>query len=133
MSPAASRLRWPATLAILLAFFPWVGAKNYDVRRVHIQAAVRSDGGVEVEETLVFSFRGSYKYAYRDIPLAAGQSISRIAVAEKGTAYREDSSGSASTSWKSAWSALTATSTSLPDSTQACRRWRTAWSATKVA
>ncbi|MCZ6650338.1 MAG: DUF2207 domain-containing protein [Acidobacteria bacterium] len=97
MSAAASRLRWPATLAILLAFFPWVGAKNYDVRRVHIQATVRSDGGVEVEETLVFSFRGSYKYAYRDIPLTAGQNVSRVAVAEKGTAYREDSSAAAGT------------------------------------
>jgi len=90
MSPAASRLRWPATLLILLAFFPWAMAKRYEIRQVRIQVSVNHDGGVDVEETLVFSFRGSFKYAYRDIPLAGGQSISRVAVAERGMAYRED-------------------------------------------
>jgi uncharacterized membrane protein YgcG len=49
---------------------------------------VRGDASLAITERLTFDFNGSFKGAYRDIPLRRGASISRIEVSEDGRSYR---------------------------------------------
>ena len=65
------------------------GAKSYEVRRMAIQAGVEPDGRVLVEEALTYAFDGSFRFAYRDIPLRRGDSADDIRVEESGRPYTQ--------------------------------------------
>ncbi len=76
-----------AAAALLAAVSPAFADKKYSVPEVDVDALVLADGRTSFVETIVYDYRGSFRYAYRDIPLAPGQSIDRIEVAEAGVPY----------------------------------------------
>ncbi len=84
-------------IAILsLAFLLAAGlaqAKSYRVETLSIQALVQPDGALSVKESLLYRFSGSFSFAFRDIPLKAGESIADIQVEENGVAYGQTDNG----------------------------------------
>ncbi len=82
------------TLGLILGLVAGMAqAKSYQVESLSIQALVEPDGDLAVRESLQYSFRGSFSFAFRDIPLKPGESIAQIQVREDGRAYRETGSG----------------------------------------
>jgi uncharacterized membrane protein len=77
----------PAAVGSLVSGFHFPGSRYYDLPSAEVNAAVRRDGAVRVTETITFSFHGVYSGAYRDIPLAPGQSVSDVSVGEAGVDY----------------------------------------------
>ena len=69
-------------LAILLVPHPASAQRRYAVDAAAIDAAVQLDGSMRVRETLTYSFRGRYTFAFRDFPPIAGGQIDAIAVSE---------------------------------------------------
>ncbi len=69
-----------------------VQAKSYQVENLSILALVEPDGDLAVQESLQYRFRGSFSFAFRDIPLKPEESIAQIQVHENGVAYRETAS-----------------------------------------
>lgn len=61
--------------------------KRFSVERIDVDALVLADGRTEVTETIVYDFRGRFRYAFRDIPLAPGQSVDAVEVREGTTPY----------------------------------------------
>ena len=97
---AVRSLGWAALVTAILAinFVPGVlssaagglhfpGSRYYTLPSAAVDARVRKDGSVRVVETITFSFHGTYSGAFRDIPLAPGQSVSDVQVAENGLDY----------------------------------------------
>ena len=79
---------WSLAVAALIASSsPALADKRYGVPQVDVEALVLPDGRVGIVETIVYDYRGSFRYAYREIPLAAGQGLDGIEVAEAGVAY----------------------------------------------
>ena len=76
-----------AVAALFAAASPALADKRYGVPQVDVDALVLPDGRVGVVETIVYDYRGSFRYAYRDIPLAPGQDADGIEVAEAGVVY----------------------------------------------
>jgi len=76
-----------AAAAISAGITSTAAAKRYSIERIDVDARVLADGRTEVTETLVYGFRGRFRYAFRDIPLAAGQSAEAIEVREGETVY----------------------------------------------
>ena len=62
-------------------------AKTYTVNRIESEVIVRRDGSIQVGERITFAFRGSFSFAYRDIPLKAGERLSDVRVSEDGVDY----------------------------------------------
>ena len=79
-------------LAILLVPHPASAQRRYAVDAAAIDAAVQLDGSMRVRETLTYSFRGRYTFAFRDFPPIAGGQIDAIAVSEGGRTYQESAS-----------------------------------------
>ncbi len=82
-------LFWLALAAAVLAggTTPARADKRYSVPQLEIDALVLPDGRVAVAETLVYSFRGRFRFAYREIPLRPGERLESIEVAEAGVPY----------------------------------------------
>jgi uncharacterized membrane protein len=82
-------LFWLVLAAAVLAggTMPARADKRYSVPQLEIDALVLPDGRVAVTETLVYSFRGRFRYAYREIPLRPGERLESIEVAEAGVPY----------------------------------------------
>jgi uncharacterized membrane protein len=95
--PGARRRRIAAVLAVgivlcLLGGVSTIRAKSYEVQNMAVQALVQPDGRVLVEEATTYDFDGSFKFAYRDIPLGQGVAVDDIRVEEGGRPYtRSDS------------------------------------------
>jgi len=77
----------PGAIGSLVSGFHLPGSRYYDLPSAEVDAVVKRDGSVRVVETITFSFHGTYTGAFRDIPLAPGQSISDVGVAERGIPY----------------------------------------------
>jgi hypothetical protein len=82
----------PAAVGSLFDGFHLPGSRYYDLPSAKVAAVVRPDGSVRVVETITFSFHGRYSGAFRDIPLAPGQSISDVRVSENGIPYQAGAS-----------------------------------------
>lgn len=84
-------LFWLALAAAVLAGWatPARADKRYSVPQMEIDALVLPDGRVTVTETLVYSFRGRFRFAYREIPLRPGEQIETIEVAEAGVPFTD--------------------------------------------
>jgi uncharacterized membrane protein YgcG len=61
--------------------------KSYTISQAAVNDTVTRTGEVLVREDLTFSFDGSFTGAYRDIPLADGQTAGDVSVSEGGTSY----------------------------------------------
>ena len=72
--------------ALLLAARPAL-AQRYAVENADIDATVREDGSLDVREILSYDFRGSFTFAFRDIPRKPMTRIEAIAVTEDGREY----------------------------------------------
>ena len=72
---------------------PFLAAKKFDLDNLRIQAEVQPDGRLRVLEAITFVFDGSFRYAFRTIPLKPGESISEIRVVDGGRSVLESSSG----------------------------------------
>ena len=84
------RLRnWIGVLAIVLSLPGYAFAKSYSVESILSSVDVRTDGSVRVTETMTYSYRGSFTFAYRDVPLKQGETLSDVTVGETGQAYAE--------------------------------------------
>jgi uncharacterized membrane protein len=72
-------------------------AKTYSVERIAIDAEVSGHGDLYISEEITYRFRGSFLYAFREIPLKPGEKISRIRVREGAGEYDRSSSESPGT------------------------------------
>lgn len=85
-------------IAVLLLCLPASGmAKSYGIERIAVDAEVASDGALHVSEEITYRFSGKFSFAFREIPLAAGESISDIRVSEGGRGFALSSSEDPST------------------------------------
>lgn len=64
-------------------------AKSYRVPDIQVRADAKSNGEMLVEERITYDFSGSFSYAYRDIPLKPGESVSHIIVNEANRPFIE--------------------------------------------
>jgi uncharacterized membrane protein len=80
--------RWLAIVLVGLSAVPCL-AKSYSVERLEILATVQGDGSMQVDERLTYRFRGSFRFAYRDIETGQGEAVDSITVAEGSTPYRQ--------------------------------------------
>ena len=68
-------------------------AKFYQITGVNIQAVIDTDGSMTVTESRTYRFRGTYQYAYRNLPTAGIVRFADFQVSESGSAYRQSDSG----------------------------------------
>ena len=64
-------------------------AKSYSIPDIHIQVEARSDGEMFVEEQIAYNFSGPFSFAYRDIPLKRGESVSDVVISEAGRRFTD--------------------------------------------
>ncbi len=82
-------------LIFMLITLAWVicpchaAAKSYSVPDIHIQVEARPDGEMIVEEQITYHFNGSFSFAYRDIPLKRGESVSDVVISEAGRPFTD--------------------------------------------
>jgi len=76
-----------AFVVLLLPAAVMAQSKRYSVDQISVNALVTRDGALEVEEDLTYRFRGSFTFAYRDIPQDSTTRISELAVSEPGVVY----------------------------------------------
>ncbi|NIO28032.1 MAG: DUF2207 domain-containing protein [Candidatus Latescibacteria bacterium] len=62
-------------------------AKSYSVPDIRVKAEARPDGEMLVEEQITYHFSGSFSFAYRDIPLKRGESVSDVVISEAGRPF----------------------------------------------
>ena len=93
--------RFFATLLLLIFGFLALGgdleAKSYKIPALEVTTRIQSNGDLVVEELIQYRFKGRFSYAYRTIPLLAGEEISDLRVSENGNQYRLSESEEAST------------------------------------
>lgn len=97
-----SRFSFLAPLLILLALSIAAQAKKkYSFPHVRVELDILEDGRIQVTETRTFRFKGSFKYAYRDVPTFGTDRITDFQVLEKGSAYVRNESKDPGTFWVS--------------------------------
>ena len=75
-------------IALALGICPkQAAAKSYSVSDLHLRVEVNSGGEMFVEEEITYDFSGSFSFAYRDIPLKSGESVSDVVVSETGRSF----------------------------------------------
>ncbi|MFH1754315.1 MAG: DUF2207 domain-containing protein [Candidatus Latescibacterota bacterium] len=90
-------------LIFMLIPLAWVicpghaAAKSYSVPDILVQVKARPDGAMLVEEQITYHFNGSFSFAYRDIPLKRGESVSDVAVSEAGRFFTDTTDKQAGT------------------------------------
>ena len=73
-------------VAVLLLAAP-ASAKSFSTSGAEVDVQVQSDGSLLVQEHITFDYSGVFSGAYRDIPLAPGQSITDVKVFEGSVEY----------------------------------------------
>jgi uncharacterized membrane protein len=68
-------------------------AKSYTVDQLAVEAQIQPDGRLNIRETIRYSFDGSFSFAFREIPMKAGEAIENIQVSEAGTSYKREPGG----------------------------------------
>jgi hypothetical protein len=76
-----------AAFVLLLAVPPPAAAKQFLLPQADVRVQVEADGALQVEEDITFTFLGPFSGAFREIPLAPGESIRAVRVSEGGRAY----------------------------------------------
>jgi uncharacterized membrane protein len=66
--------------------------QTYELVSSDVQANVRGDGAVAVDEAITVAFSGSFTYGFREIPLRAGERIDEIGVTENGRPFQPGAS-----------------------------------------
>ncbi len=85
-------------LIFMLIPLAWVlcaghaAAKSYSVPDIHVEIEARPDGELLVEEQITYNFSGSFSFAYRDIPLKGGESVSDVVMSEAGRRFTDTTS-----------------------------------------
>jgi uncharacterized membrane protein len=87
---------WGAAGLLAIAC-PGVQAKSYNINKVDIVARLAPDGSMEVTESRSYDFRGSFSFAYRDLPSAWPVTYEDFMVFEAGRPYRLSDSEEAGT------------------------------------
>ena len=75
-----------AVCSLVAAASPAAG-KAYSVDRIESVLVVDPDGSLHVSEHITFKYRGNFSFAYRDIPLKAGEHLADVGVSEDGIDY----------------------------------------------
>ena len=79
-------------MLIALAWVTYPGhaaAKSYSVPDIHVQVEARPDGEMIVEEQITYHFNGSFSFAYLDISLKQGESVSDVVISEDGRPFTD--------------------------------------------
>jgi uncharacterized membrane protein len=79
-----------ATAALIVAGV--ANAQSYELVASDVQATVRGDGSVAVDEAITVAFSGSFTYGFREIPLRSGERIDEIGVTENGRPFQPGAS-----------------------------------------
>ena len=66
--------------------------QTYELVSSDVQANVRPDGSVAVDEAITVAFSGSFTYGFREIPLRDGERIDEIGVTENGRPFQPGAS-----------------------------------------
>ncbi len=66
--------------------------QTYELVSSDVQANVRGDGSVAVDEAITVAFSGSFTYGFREIPLRSGERIDEIGVTENGRPFQSGAS-----------------------------------------
>ena len=93
--PVARARRALALAAATIAALALTGvaqAQTYELVSSDVQATVRPDGSVAVDEAITVAFSGSFTYGFREIPLRSGERIDEIGVTESGRAFQPGAS-----------------------------------------
>ena len=67
-------------------------AQTYELVSSDVQANVRPNGSVAVDEAITVAFSGSFTYGFREIPLRDGERIDEIGVTENGRPFQPGAS-----------------------------------------
>ena len=88
MARARKALALAAVAAAALTLTGVAQAQSYELVSSDVQATVRPDGSVAVDEAITVAFSGSFTYGYREIPLRSGERIDEIGVSENGRPFQ---------------------------------------------
>ncbi len=69
-----------AAVAAALTLAGVAQGQTYELVSSDVQANVRPDGSVAVDEAITVAFSGSFTYGFREIPLRSGERIDEIGV-----------------------------------------------------
>lgn len=78
-------------LGVMASGASTAAAKDYAIPGIVVNAEIAPDGALEIAESITYAFDGSYSYAYRDIELTRGETLSDIEVWENGKRYEPSS------------------------------------------
>ena len=67
-------------------------AQTYELVSSDVQANVRPNGSVAVDEAITVAFSGSFTYGFREIPLRDGERVDEIGVTENGRPFQPGAS-----------------------------------------
>jgi len=80
-------------VALTLAVSAAKADKSYRVESIRIDARVDPEGSMRVTELISYRFEGKFTYAYRDIPLKAGENLIDVGVRENALAFDRSDGG----------------------------------------
>lgn len=87
------RILFVITIVTLMMNANALADKRYTIDAVRIHAAIDSTGGVWINESRTYTFKGNFSFATYELSLQGIPEISNIAVSEGGTQYSESNSG----------------------------------------
>ena len=93
--PVARPRRALALAATTVAALTLAGVahgQTYQLVSSDVQATVRPNGSVAVDEAITVAFSGSFTYGFREIPLRSGERLDEIGVSENGRPFRPGAS-----------------------------------------
>ena len=77
-----------AAVAAALTLAGVAQGQTYELVSSDVQANVRGDGSVAVDEAITVAFSGSFTYGFREIPLREGERVDEIGVTENGRPFQ---------------------------------------------
>ena len=81
-----------ATTVAALTLAGVAHGQTYQLVSSDVQATVRPNGSVAVDEAITVAFSGSFTYGFREIPLRSGERLDEIGVSENGRPFRPGAS-----------------------------------------
>ena len=90
--PRGTALALAATVLAALTLTGVAQGQTYELVSSDVQATVRPNGSVAVDEAITVAFSGSFTYGFREIPYRSGERIDEIGVTENGRAFQPGAS-----------------------------------------
>jgi len=87
-----SALALAATVLAALTLTGVAQGQTYELVSSDVQATVRPNGSLAVDEAITVAFSGSFTYGFREIPYRSGERIDEIGVTENGRAFQPGAS-----------------------------------------